>query len=67
MVALILVFCLVGSPSSCTEEHPYIQSLSLVGCLTQGQQVAQEWLAEHPKWALSRWRCEAGVPAERPA
>ena len=24
-----------------------------------------EWLAEHPKWMLSRWRCERNVPRQR--
>lgn len=66
MVALVLVFCFMGSPDSCMEERPAIENLSLVGCLTQGQQVAQAWLSEHPKWALSHWRCEAGVPPQKP-
>jgi len=33
----------------------------------RGQHYASEWLAEHPKWRLSRWRCERNVPRQHPA
>jgi hypothetical protein len=66
MVQLVLIFCLTGSPTSCKEERPVIEQLSLMGCMVQGQQVAQDWLADHPKWSLERWRCEQNVPRERP-
>jgi hypothetical protein len=32
----------------------------------QGQQIAQDWLADHPKWMLTRWRCENNIPRQRP-
>ncbi len=65
MVQLVLVFCLAGSPSSCQEQRPLIDDLSLMACMVQGQQLAQEWLADHPKWTLSRWRCEQNVPRQK--
>jgi hypothetical protein len=58
MVQLVLVFCLAGSPASCQEHRPVIEQLSPVACLVQAQQLAQDWLADHPKWTLVRWRCE---------
>lgn len=65
MAELVLVFCLLSSPSSCQEERPALEQMSLAACLTEGQQYAADWLAEHPKWTLSRWRCEQNVPRQR--
>lgn len=62
MVELVLVFCLMDAPGSCQEERPMLGQVPLMSCLMQGQQFAQEWLADHPKWALSGWRCEQNVP-----
>jgi len=47
-------------PGSCQEERPFLSPMPLASCLVEGQLYAQEWLAEHPKWALSAWRCEGG-------
>jgi len=66
MTALVLIFCLQGTPGSCIEQRP-IESLALPACLVRGQEDAQEWLAEHPKWVLSGWRCEHNVPRKQPA
>jgi hypothetical protein len=38
-----------------------------MSCVMQGQQYALEWLADHPKWALSGWRCEQNVPKHEPS
>jgi hypothetical protein len=65
MAELVLVFCLMTSPTSCQEERPLMTQLPLMSCMVQGQQYAQEWLADHPKWELSRWRCEQNVPRQR--
>src|SRR5689334_5994505 len=66
MVQLVLIFCLATSPGSCREERPILEQLSLMSCMVQGQQIAQDWLADHPKWTLSRWRCENNIPRQRP-
>jgi hypothetical protein len=66
MTALVLVFCLQAAPSSCTEQRP-IDDLSPQACLFRGQYYAAEWLAEHPKWMLLRWRCEHNIPRQKPA
>jgi hypothetical protein len=55
---LILVFCLTASPSLCQEERPLLEPMPAMACMAQGQQYAQEWLADHPKWTLASWRCE---------
>jgi hypothetical protein len=65
MTVLVLVFCLQSAPFSCTEQRP-IEDLSPWVCLMHGQLYASRWLAEHPKWMLSRWRCERNVPRQEP-
>lgn len=66
MTVLVLVLCFQSAPGSCTEQRPFA-NLSLHSCLMRGEQYALEWLAEHPKWMLSRWRCEIDVPRQEPA
>jgi hypothetical protein len=66
MSVLVLVFCLQSAPVSCTEQRP-IDETSLRSCLMRGEQYAAEWLAEHPKWMLLRWRCEQNVPRQHRA
>jgi len=60
MAQLVLVFCLMASPDSCQEERPFLSPMPLAACLVEGQIYAREWLADHPKWSLARWRCEGG-------
>jgi hypothetical protein len=66
MVQLVFVFCLIASPTQCQEQRPTFEELSRISCMVQGQQYAQDWLNEHPKWMLARWRCEMGRRPERP-
>jgi hypothetical protein len=65
MTARVLVFCLQSAPASRTEQRP-IGDLSPRACLMRGEQYALDWLAAHPKWMLSRWRCERNVPRQQP-
>jgi hypothetical protein len=65
MTVLVLVFCLQAAPTSCAEQHP-MAGLSLQACLVRGQEYASEWLAQHPKWTLLRWRCEQNLPRQKP-
>jgi hypothetical protein len=61
MVSLILVVCLTATPDVCREERPPMDVLSGASCMIQGQQLASEWLNEHPKWVLRGWQCKFGV------
>jgi hypothetical protein len=67
MVHLVLTFCMMAWQTHCTEERPLLQEMSLMACMVQGQQVAQDWLNDHPKWMLTRWRCEQNVPRQLPS
>jgi len=60
MAMLVLVFCLMSSPSTCREEKPSLAEMPLSVCMVQGQQFASNWQADHPKWQLSGWRCVQG-------
>jgi hypothetical protein len=62
MITLILIVCLSATPDTCREERPPIDVVSPMACLVQGQQIAAEWLGEHPKWQLAAWRCQFGRP-----
>lgn len=65
MIQLVLTVCLAAAPASCKEERPAFEG-SLLDCTFQGQIVAAQWLAAHPAYTLSRWRCEANKPRETP-
>jgi hypothetical protein len=65
MAVLVIVYCLTSTPTSCQEDKPYLAPMPLMTCLIRGQQLAMDWLAEHPKWTLSRWRCEQNIPKEQ--
>jgi hypothetical protein len=67
MVSLVLTFCMMAWQTHCTEERPIPEKMPLMACMIQGQQVAQEWLDGHPRWMLSRWRCEHNVPRQLPS
>jgi hypothetical protein len=57
MVELVLTVCLLASPTSCREERPEFVG-SLTACAIQGQFHAARWIAEHPAYGVSGWRCE---------
>jgi hypothetical protein len=66
MTALVLVFCLQSSPGWCVEQRP-IDEMAPLACVMRAEEYAANWLSDHPKWVLSRWRCERNVPREKPA
>jgi hypothetical protein len=67
MAALVLVFCLVGSPTECQEQRPLLDDPSLQACFVAAQPIAAEWISEHANWTLKGYRCEIGRPREKSA
>jgi hypothetical protein len=65
MTALVLVFCLQSSPNSCVEQRP-LEDMAPLACIVRAQAYAANWLSDHPKWRLSRWRCEHNIPRQQP-
>jgi len=61
MLSLILVVCLSGTSDVCHEERPLVDLASPMSCLIEGQQIAAEWIEEHPKWRVQGWRCQMGA------
>ena len=57
MIALVLTVCLVAAPDACHDEQPPIAIISEFQCVLQGQQIAAEWVNDHPRWTLKGWRC----------
>jgi hypothetical protein len=56
MTSLLLTICLAANPSEC-KRQPIDFEGSQIECALYGQQAAIEWLAQHPKWRLAKWRC----------
>jgi hypothetical protein len=64
LVTLTLVFCLSANAAECQTVRPAAEDAwnGMPACMIRGQQLAALWLADHPKWALSRVRCTQGSP-----
>ena len=65
MIELIIVYCLSSDTKTCIEKRVPLDSFtSPMGCTMSGQQRAQEYLREHPAYALKSWRCEINMPRQ---
>ena len=60
MIALVLIVCLSATSDACHEERPIVDLASPMAYMVQGQQIAAEWIGEHPKWELHGWKCQVG-------
>ena len=46
MVHLVLTLCLMAAQQQCRDERPLLEDMSVMACMMQGQQIAQEWLRD---------------------
>lgn len=65
LVTLSIVYCLAADPNVCERprypmEDADLWQSSVVACMLRGEELAAEWVAEHPKWELGRVRCTPG-------
>ncbi|MEJ0047041.1 MAG: hypothetical protein WDN04_13700 [Rhodospirillales bacterium] len=68
MIELVLVFCLISDGNACIERRPTLDpAAGPMACLTEAQPIAAAYLAEHPKYRLSTWRCKVSNRPERAA
>ena len=68
MIALVVVYCLKADPAHCIERRDALTSYdSMAACTSQAEIAARDYLTAHPKWMLTRWRCEMNKPEEAPA
>lgn len=57
MITITLFVCLIASPDVCHEEQPPTAVISEMQCMIQSQQIAAEWVGDHPKWAVKGLHC----------
>jgi hypothetical protein len=63
MIELVIVYCLASDEKQCVERRsPFDSYPDPVACMVSAQLSAQAYLDDHPKWRLSRWRCEVNAP-----
>ena len=59
MVEVIMTVCALANPTQCEEQHlQYSSQGSLRQCTMNAQPYMAQWINEHPKWSIVRWRCE---------
>jgi len=58
-IDLIVTVCAVLSPTTCEEQHlMYSGGGSPRQCAMEAPPYIAQWIGEHPKWMVVRWRCE---------
>ena len=66
MIELLVSVCLIDDPQRCKDVHlTYVaESVTPHQCVMYGQVELAKWSEGHPKWRISKWRCQ---PAHRVA
>ena len=68
MIELVFTACLVASPAKCEERHlTFAENMSPMQCLMGAQPQLAMWAAAHPKWSVSRFKCQRVRTASRDA
>ena len=64
MIEVIVTVCALAQPTQCEDQHlQYAWQGSLRQCAMSAQPYLAQWINQHPKWTVVRWRCE--VPHTR--
>ena len=59
LIELIVTVCALSLPSQCEELHfSFSAGMSLNQCVMNAQPYIAQWINEHPKWQVTRWRCD---------
>lgn len=59
MIQLVFVACLNANSTYCEERHLlFVENMSPMACMMQAQPELAKWANEHPKWKVSKWRCQ---------
>lgn len=64
MIELIVSFCIVGQPLSCTDVHVETQARTVRECSVAAQPVMAQVAREHPAWEIKRYWCEFASPSK---
>ena len=62
MIELVIVYCLSAAPDRCVERRTEMENSGPMACTMTAQTLAQQYLATHPAYRMSGWRC--GPPQE---
>ena len=63
---LVLVFCLASTPEYCREVCPVLEEMPADACTgIVAQELAAQWLEDHPLWTFKGSRCETPGEQER--
>lgn len=58
-IEIIFTVCALSQPTLCEEQHlQYSWNGSSTQCVMSAQPYIAQWINEHPKWQVTRWRCD---------
>jgi hypothetical protein len=59
MIEIVLTVCALAQPARCEDQHLQYESAgSLTQCAMGAPPYIAQWIGEHPKWSVAKWRCE---------
>ena len=64
LIELIVTVCALSASSQC-EDFSFPADMSLHQCVMNAQPYIAQWINEHPKWVVVRWRCDYGGSKEK--
>jgi len=67
MIELLFVACLSTAPDTCRERSLLYTDITPMTCAMGAQPELAKWVATHPNWTISRWKCQQVQTAERDA
>lgn len=60
LIELVLTICAVTQPNNCEERYlQFAWQGTLAQCTMSAQPVIAQWAGEHPKWQVTRYRCDS--------
>lgn len=65
MIELLFVACLSAQPDVCEERSMLYTDITPASCMFGAQPALATWVAGHPAWEISSWRCRAVMLGEK--
>ena len=66
LIELVMTVCALSLSSQCEDQHlSFPANMSLHQCVMHAQPYIAQWINEHPKWIVVRWRCDYGGSKEK--
>ncbi len=65
MIVLAFTVCLFADPEFCEKKRlTFTERMTLFTCVMRAQPQLAKWAELHPKWRITRWRCEMAKDRE---